>query len=98
MLTTKPNLSLLSISVVACWLRLQNREAIGNASNLSKPLLCCFIMAIVSPLHGYLSHVREPLPSPCSPMLLSLAALAEILCLLLANRCPLITVAVVLFF
>jgi hypothetical protein len=31
-------------------------------------------------------------------MLLSLAALTEILCLLLANRCPLITVAVVLFF
>jgi hypothetical protein len=41
---------LVSILEFVCWLRLQNRESIGNASNLSKPLLCCFIMAIVAAL------------------------------------------------
>jgi hypothetical protein len=39
---------LVSILEFGCGLRLQNREAIGNASNLSKQLVCCFIMAIVS--------------------------------------------------
>jgi hypothetical protein len=39
---------LVSILEFACCLRLQNREAIGNTSNLSKPLVCSFITAIVS--------------------------------------------------